>query len=171
LDRIIEASKEFQALRGMITRANHSEQNFIINKMAEMAKNNGFSVTLCDRKSIIYKRSLGLRILIESNSDKGISTSKELVLSLSLLTPIFFLELVERREQEGVILEEGRVLDLEIPDAFGFIQVYLNSQGYARINSINYQKKIPEIAFLEIELGEFTYFNGLFGNTVGDLMF
>ncbi|WP_134200652.1 hypothetical protein [uncultured Algoriphagus sp.] len=143
----------------------------MLKELFDLAEKKGFQVSLCDRLSIVHKRSMSLRIQIERIADQGILTDKELVLAISLLAPVYFMEIVQSKSQIGFLLEEGEVIESAIPHDFAFIQEYLKSKGFTRINSNIYEMKIPEVAHLEIDHGKFNYFNGLFGNSVGDLMY
>jgi hypothetical protein len=171
LDPIIEASLEFNNLKNLILKEDHSIETSILKELFDLAEKKGFQVSLCDRLSIVHKRSMGLRIQIERIADQGILTDRELVLAISLLAPVHFMEIVQSKSQIGFFLEEGEVIESAIPQEFAFIQEYLNRKGYTRMDSNIYEIKIPDIAHLEIDPGEFTYFNGLFGNSVGDLMY
>ncbi len=170
-DPRIEASLEFRTLKKLILEGDHSNQTSILKELSVLAESKGNQVTLCDRKSIVHKRSLGFRIRVERNSAKGILTDRELVLALSLLAPVYFFETVQVKSQSGFLVDEGQVVESAIPQEFTFIQDYLKSKGYTRISSIIYEMKIPEITHLDIDTGDFTYFNGLFGNSVADLMY
>lgn len=170
-DQIIEASLEFKRLKKLILEGDHYRESSMLKELFDLAEKKGFQVSLCDRLSIVHKRSMGLRIQIERIADQGILTDKELVLAISLLAPVYFMEIVQSKSQIGFLLEEGEVIESAIPHDFAFIQEYLKSKGFTRINSNIYEMKIPEVAHLEIDHGKFNYFNGLFGNSVGDLMY
>lgn len=170
-DPIIEASLEFKRLKKLILEGDYYRETFMLKELFDLAEKKGFQVSLCDRLSIVHKRSMGLRIRIERTTEQGTLTDRELVIAISLLAPVYFLEVVQVKSQSGFLVDEGQVVESAIPHDFAFIQEYLKSKGFTRINSNIYEMKIPEVAHLEIDPGEFTYFNGLFGNSVGDLMY
>lgn len=171
LDQRIEASLEFITLKKLILEKDHYRETSNLRELFDLAEKKGFQVSLCDRISIVHKRSMGLRIRIERTTEQGTLTDRELVIAISLLAPVYFLEIVQVKSQSGFLVDEGQVVESAIPHDFTFIQEYLKSKGYTRIDSNIYEMKIPEVAHLEIDPGEFTYFNGLFGNSVGDLMY
>lgn len=170
-DQIIEASLEFKRLKKLILEGDHYRESSMLKELFDLAEKKGFQVSLCDRLSIVHKRSMGLRIRIERTTEQGTLTDRELVLAISLLAPVYFLEVVQVKSQSGFLVDEGQVVESAIPHDFAFIQEYLKSKGFTRINSNIYEMKIPEVAHLEIDHGKFNYFNGLFGNSVGDLMY
>lgn len=171
IDQVVDQSVEFQNLRKAILESDTSICESIRKEIARIATQNGISFNECDRKSIVHKRSLGLRFPTSKNVEYGESEYVDLVLAISLLGPVFFLELVISKIQEGVVLEE-RVSQLSIPlEAYSFISTCLTKNGYSRMISSEYEKVLPDRIFLEIEPRKFTCFNGFFGNSIGDLIY
>ena len=171
-ENAIDQSVEFQNLRKVISESNTSICESIRKELALTAIKKGLAFNECDRTSIVYKRSLGLRFPISKNHKEGGEIEYiELVLAISLLAPVYFLEVVTSKIQEGVVLEEKVSLESVSPETFNFISEIMMKKGYSRMLSSEYGKVISDRISLEIEPGSFTYFNAFFGNSIGDLLY
>lgn len=167
----IEGSNEFDSLKQLIYNSNHFKEKSIISQIGEIAQENKLSFLVCDRKSIVYKRSLGVRLGLFEESKEGFNYYTDLVLALSIIAPVYFLEVVITKTQEGIILEERILPEYEIPKKYDFLKELLKSEEYSKIPQGDFDKVIPEVSHLEIEVGKFTIFNAFFANTIGDLMY
>lgn len=167
----VEGSKEFHSLKQLIYNSNHFKEKSIIFQIGEIAQQKRLSFLVCDRKSAVYKRSLGVRLGLFEESNIGFNYYTDLVLALSLLAPVYFLEVVTTKTQQGIILEERILPEFEIPEKYDFLKELLKSKEYSKIPQSDFEKVIPQVSHLEIEVNKFTIFNAFFANTIGDLMY
>lgn len=167
----VKESQEFQSLQRLILGSDHFKERSILSQIGIEAGQKKLSFLLCDRQTIVYKRSLGakFRLFVKIKKEQKIYT--DLILALSLLAPVYFFEVIETKTQQGVILEETVLHDYDIPKEYDFVSELLKAEGYSLIPKFVLEKPIPEISFFEIERGKFDYFNAFFGNTIGDLMY
>lgn len=171
VDSAVEESQEFQSLQRLISGSDHFKERSILSQIGKEAGQKKLSFLLCDRQSLVYKRSLGarFRLFVKIKNEQKIYT--DLILALSLLAPVYFFEVIKTKTQHGVILEESVLHEFVIPTEYDFVPELLKAWGYSLIPKFVLEKPIPEISFFEIEKGKFDYFNAFFGNTIGDLMY
>ncbi|MEB2781118.1 hypothetical protein U3A58_12010 [Algoriphagus sp. C2-6-M1] len=164
-----EKSPEFSVLWSKLYEQDHSK---LIKSLREVKKFLGTSnVKDCDRISIIDKRCVGLKCLLNRSFSGANTIDKFLVVSLSLIAPIFFFEILKINHHEGIFINDPKIMDGDFSEDLLTLSEKLKMLGFDRLEKDECQKKIEQITFPNIPKGEFTYFNAYFANTLSDLFY
>lgn len=164
-----ERSPEFSVLWGKLYNQDHSKPKSLLKEIKKFLDPS--FVSDCDRISIVDKRSVGLKSLLNRRLTGAYTIDNFLVVSLSLIAPVYFIEILEVNHLEGIIINDPKIIDGDFSKDLLALSEKISTFGFDRIEKDVYKTRIGEVTFPNIPKGEFSYFNVFFANTLSDLLY